>query len=187
MAQIINPSLITYIYPNQVLDPTPINTNFYALVNALNTYGVVTNADNAFTVAQSVPAASTTGQAVNLGQAQSLFQAKFTAQSANAFYAGPTSGAAAVPTFRALVSADVNAITSQAPASITVGASPFAYTAPTSGNVCISGGAITQVTLARNGTTAYTSTLAVDQVVVRKGDVVTVTYTTAPTMYFLGD
>ena len=48
MAQIINPSLITYIYPNQVLDPTPINNNFYSLVNALNTYGVVTNADNAF-------------------------------------------------------------------------------------------------------------------------------------------
>ena len=41
MAQIINPSLITYIYPNQVLDPTPINNNFYSLVNALNTYGVV--------------------------------------------------------------------------------------------------------------------------------------------------
>ena len=186
MAQIINPSLITYIYPNQPLDPTPINNTFYALVNALNTYGVVTNADNAFTVAQSVPAASTTGQAVNLGQAQSLFQAKFTTQSANAFYAGPTSGAAAAPTFRALVSADVNAITPQAPASITVGASPFAYTAPTSGNVCISRSA-TNVTLARNGTTVYTSTLGSDQVVVRKGDVVTVTYTTAPTMYFLGD
>lgn len=187
MAQIINPSLITYIYPNQPLDPTPINSNFYAIVNALNTYGVVTNADNGFTAPQSVPPAVTSGQAVNLGQAQSLFAPAFSTQPANYVFAGPTSGAAAAPTFRALVSADVNAIVPPAPVSITVGASPFAYTAPTAGSVCISGGAVTQVTLARNSTVVYTSTLAVDQIVVRKGDVVTVTYTTAPTMYFLGN
>ena len=77
--------------------------------------------------------------------------------------------------------------TPAASAAVTVGASPFAYTAPSAGSVCVSGGAITSVTLARGGVTVYTSGLAADQVVVRAGDVVTVTYTTAPTMYFLGN
>lgn len=81
----------------------------------------------------------------------------------------------------------LNVLIPQAPTGVTVGASPFAYTAPTSGTVCASGGAITSVALARNGTTVYTSALAADSVPVAKGDVVTITYTAAPTVYFLGN
>jgi len=75
----------------------------------------------------------------------------------------------------------------QAAVAISVGASPFQYTATYGGSVAISGGAVSQVTLERGGTLVYTSTLADNDIPVRAGDIVTVTYSTAPAMYQLSD
>lgn len=75
----------------------------------------------------------------------------------------------------------------QTPVSITVGASPFAYTATYGGSVAVSGGTVSQVTLTRGGIVVYTSTLSANDLPVRAGDIVTVTYTAAPTMYQISD
>jgi hypothetical protein len=71
----------------------------------------------------------------------------------------------------------------QSPVAITVGASPFSYTMPYGGSVDISGGMVTHITRSRAGVTTWTSTLSSATIAGRAGDVVTVTYTTAPTMY----
>ena len=68
------------------------------------------------------------------------------------------------------------------PIAITVGASPFAYTATATGSVAVSGGAVTNMTLTRGGTVVWNTTLSSDVIPVTLNDVVTVTYTTAPTM-----
>lgn len=73
--------------------------------------------------------------------------------------------------------------TGQAPVAITVGASPFAYTAPYGGSVAVGGGVVTQMTLTRGGVVFWTTTLANDTVPVRAGDILTVSYTTTPVMY----
>lgn len=68
--------------------------------------------------------------------------------------------------------------------SITVGASPYAYVAPHHGSVSIQGGTVSAVTLTRQGT-AVTLGLTAGLVPVATGDVVTVTYSAAPTMKFI--
>ena len=68
------------------------------------------------------------------------------------------------------------------PVAITVGASPFAYTATATGSVAVSGGAVTNMTLTRGGTVVWNTTLSSAVIPVTLNDVVTVTYTTAPTM-----
>ncbi len=68
------------------------------------------------------------------------------------------------------------------PVPITVGASPFAYTATATGSVAVSGGAVTNMTLTRGGTVVWNTTLSSGVIPVTLNDVVTVTYTTAPTM-----
>ena len=83
----------------------------------------------------------------------------------------PTAGPAASP---------------QPSSSVTVGASPFTYTAPAAGSVAVSGGTISQIQLVRAGVTAWTGTAA-SVVPVRINDEVIVTYSAAPTMYYLGD
>jgi len=75
----------------------------------------------------------------------------------------------------------------QAGVAITVGASPFAYTATYGGSVAVGGGTVTGMTLTRNSVVVWSTTLANDMVPVRAGDIVTVTYTTAPTIYQLSD
>jgi len=75
----------------------------------------------------------------------------------------------------------------QAGIAITVTASPFAYTATYGGSVAVGGGTVTGMTLTRNSVVVWSTTLANDMVPVRAGDIVTVTYTTAPTMYQLSD
>ena len=244
------------------------------LINPETAASAFTNVDNHFSTPQTLPAATTPNQAVNLGQLLSTFgrnsaatySASTTLTPANAgqlvFYTGSASGTftlplsnaagpylipiiisnqsvfeltiapatgdnldlsvsvlqpgqacalnndggiawhhyyteagntspvvvgAATANNQAVTLGQLPVTTPAASAAVTVGASPFAYTAPSAGSVCVSGGAITSVTLARGGVTVYTSGLAADQVVVRTGDVVTVTYTTAPTMYFLGN
>ncbi|CEF41145.1 hypothetical protein predicted by Glimmer/Critica [Acetobacter senegalensis] len=69
-------------------------------------------------------------------------------------------------------------------APLTVTASPFAYTPANEGHLVITGGTVTAVTLLRQGTTI--SLPAGSQTIpVGKSDVVTVTYTDAPTMTFM--
>lgn len=64
---------------------------------------------------------------------------------------------------------------------VTVGASPYAYTAPQQGALSIQGGTVSAVTLKRGGTTV-TLGLTAGLVPVSTGDVVTITYTAAPTL-----
>jgi hypothetical protein len=68
--------------------------------------------------------------------------------------------------------------------SITPGASPYAWTSPAIGNLVISGGTVSAVTLTHAaGTPVAIPTAGI--VPVMTGDVVTVTYTGAPTMTFI--
>jgi hypothetical protein len=66
---------------------------------------------------------------------------------------------------------------------VTVGASPFAYTATAPGSVAIVGGTISAVSLTRAGVAVALGTTRL--VTVAQNDVVTVTYSAAPTMNFI--
>jgi hypothetical protein len=68
---------------------------------------------------------------------------------------------------------------------ITPTGSPFAYTAPANGSLIINGGTVSAITLTRPGDTAVTLGQTGGLVSVQAGDVVTVTYSVAPTMTFL--
>ncbi|KVD81920.1 hypothetical protein WS62_23475 [Burkholderia sp. ABCPW 14] len=70
-------------------------------------------------------------------------------------------------------------------AALTVGASPFAYTAQAAGTVVISGGTVSAVTLKRGSPAAISVGETAGVVPVSAGDIVTVTYTVAPTMDFV--
>lgn len=74
-----------------------------------------------------------------------------------------------------------------APSSITVGASPFAYTSLSSGSVSVTGGTVSQITLTRNAIVVWTGAVASGVVPVCATDIVAVTYSAAPTMYKLSD
>ncbi|MGV0128854.1 hypothetical protein [Burkholderia gladioli] len=74
---------------------------------------------------------------------------------------------------------------SAAIASITVGASPFVYTAPAAGTVLIVGGTVSAVTLKRGSPSAVSVGATAGSVPVSAGDIVTVTYSGAPTMSFV--
>ena len=73
-----------------------------------------------------------------------------------------------------------------APDSITVTASPLAYTAPRDGIVIINGGTVSAVSLARGSWMQQMGANA-NPVPVRAGDVLLVTYSTAPSMAFLAN
>ena len=73
-----------------------------------------------------------------------------------------------------------------APMAQTVGASPAAITAPNDGAMFINGGTVSQVQLTRSGWTLNCGQNA-NPVPVRTGDVVTITYTVAPSVQFLSD
>lgn len=69
-----------------------------------------------------------------------------------------------------------------AEASITVGASPFSYTAPRGGVVIVYGGSVSVVSFTRVGT--YTTGQTQGMFTLGAGDILTVTYSGAPTMTF---
>lgn len=66
---------------------------------------------------------------------------------------------------------------------ITVGASPFAYTATYGGDVTVGGGVVSAMTKTRASVVVWNTTLSNDDVPVRAGDILTVSYTTVPVMY----
>lgn len=74
-------------------------------------------------------------------------------------------------------------------ATIAVGVSPFSYTANSNGNLIISGGTVSNISLIRGTTTIVIATsTAIPRIVpISIGDTVRVTYTVLPTLQFLGD
>lgn len=70
------------------------------------------------------------------------------------------------------------------PIVITIGASPYLYTAPFAGWVVINGGTVSSITFSRDGATFFTVPGGV--VPVAQGDQVIVTYSVAPTMTMIG-
>lgn len=67
----------------------------------------------------------------------------------------------------------------------TVGASPWAYTVPTYGNLVIQAGTVSAVTITRAGQSAVNIGVAAGMFFVQAGDVVTITYSVAPTVTFI--
>lgn len=74
--------------------------------------------------------------------------------------------------------------TAQPVQAITVGASPFSFPASFNGNVTVTGGTVSLITINRQGTVVATG-LITGIIPLSRGDVVQVTYTVAPTMKFL--
>ena len=71
------------------------------------------------------------------------------------------------------------------PVAITVTASPFAYTATQAGTVAVSGGTVSAISITRNSTVVPVAASTDHAVPVKTGDIVTVTYSGAPTMNYL--
>lgn len=72
----------------------------------------------------------------------------------------------------------------RAAGSITVGASPYSYTATSNGMAIVAGGTVSSIEYGRNG--VYTDIGVIAGVVPTQAfDVVRVTYTVAPTMTFV--
>lgn len=69
-------------------------------------------------------------------------------------------------------------------APITVGASPFTYTAPFAGTVVVTGGSVSTIAMIRHGTSVATG-LTSALIPVSRGDQVQVAYVSAPTMTFV--
>lgn len=67
-------------------------------------------------------------------------------------------------------------------AAITVGASPYSYTAASGGVLSIQGGTVSQVTIKRGSTTV---TISTGLVPMRTNDVVAITYSAVPTVNFI--
>ena len=66
---------------------------------------------------------------------------------------------------------------------ITVGVSPYAYTAQSNGHVVVTGGTVSAISLTR--VSAHATGFTAGFIPVGNKDVVTVTYTVAPTMTFI--
>lgn len=67
---------------------------------------------------------------------------------------------------------------------LTVGASPFTYTAPFAGTVAVTGGTVSAIAIIRQGATVATG-LVTGLIPASRGDQVRVTYSALPTMTFI--
>lgn len=68
---------------------------------------------------------------------------------------------------------------------ITPGPSPFAYQAPSNGTLAITGGTVSSITLARARVSGVNVGFTSGSVAVAANDVVTITYSVAPTINFI--
>lgn len=68
---------------------------------------------------------------------------------------------------------------------VTVGASPFSYKAPSSGFVAIDGGAVSLIEFSRDGTTFISVGTGFGAYPVRKNDFIRTTYSSTPTISFV--
>lgn len=69
--------------------------------------------------------------------------------------------------------------------SITIGASPYSYSAPSNGMVIITGGTVSALEFSRNGTTFFGAGFVSGIIPVRKRDITRITYTVAPVATFV--
>ena len=65
---------------------------------------------------------------------------------------------------------------------ISVGASPFSYTATVGGSVVINAGTVSQVQVSRDGLTFFTTGMTTGMFPVSQGDILKVTWSVVPTM-----
>lgn len=68
---------------------------------------------------------------------------------------------------------------------VTVGASPFTYSAPVKGTVIVSGGTVSAIAFSRDGTTFYAIGQTAGMFTLNAQDRLRVTHTGAPTMTFV--
>jgi len=111
---------------NTLIQSAQVNTNFDEISTAINTtllagmtnHGVLVGAGTSSAPAAIAPDSSTTKVLTSGGSSANptwaaVSGSSFATQTANTVLAGPTSGGAATPTFRALVTADLPSITSE--------------------------------------------------------------------------
>lgn len=65
-------------------------------------------------------------------------------------------------------------------ASVTVGASPFSYTATQGGSVIVNGGSTTQIAISRDGSNFFITGLTAGMFPLSQGDIIRITYPVAP-------
>jgi hypothetical protein len=68
---------------------------------------------------------------------------------------------------------------------LTVGASPYSFTAPMKGFIVVSGGTVSKITFSRLTGTAWTTGQTQGCIPVAQNDAVSVTYTVKPTVVFV--
>jgi hypothetical protein len=68
---------------------------------------------------------------------------------------------------------------------VALGASPASYTVSTYGNLVVNGGTVSAITITRPGGSAVTLGVTAGMFAVQAGDVITITYTVAPTVTFI--
>lgn len=68
---------------------------------------------------------------------------------------------------------------------VTVGASPFVYSADVRGSVIVNGGTVSAIAFSRDGTTFYTTGQTAGMFTLNAGDQLRVTYTVLPTLTFV--
>jgi hypothetical protein len=68
---------------------------------------------------------------------------------------------------------------------VTVGASPFTYSAPVKGSVIVSGGTVSLIEFSRNGTTFYTTGQTAGMFTLNASDRLRVTWAVLPTITFV--
>lgn len=73
------------------------------------------------------------------------------------------------------------AITAAPVIAVTLGASPATYRAPVDGNLLMTGGTVSAITVSRDGTTFLASGMTAGFIPMSRGDQAQVTYTVAPT------
>jgi hypothetical protein len=105
-------------------------------------------------------------------------------QTANYVFAGPTSGGAAAPAFRALVPADIPTNSATLPSAITPTGSPYTYqnTSAYSVDVLVSGGGVSALEFTRDNVAFYDTGSYYGMFTLSPNDRLRVTYSAAPTM-----
>jgi hypothetical protein len=72
-----------------------------------------------------------------------------------------------------------------AEAAVTVGDSPYVYSAPVRGSVIVNGGTVSAIAFSRDGTTFYTTGQTAGMFLLCAGDLLRITYTVLPTVTFV--
>lgn len=78
-----------------------------------------------------------------------------------------------------------NGLAPAAELAITLGASPYTYSAPVKGSVIVSGGTVSAIAFSRDGSTFYTTGQTAGMFTLNAQDRLRVTYTVLPIMTFV--